>query len=147
MPKLDLNIVMGILQANQTPPQLLKKIEHGLNEAAKEDEEEKSAPEEQPSYEPLLITTVENGPLNEDSPFFVLDFDSKKMNHTEVVDNLKRVVWEHNDKTKSKKKHAVTIGEAFQYVPGVLLKQHGFKIRYKTPIILARTKNDLPEQG
>jgi hypothetical protein len=147
MPKLDLNTVMGILQANQTPPQLLKKIESGLNEAAKEEEEDKPAPEEQPSYEPLLITTVDSGPLNEDSPMFVLDFDSKRMNHAEAVDNFKRVVWEHNDKTKSKKKHAVTIGEAFQYVPGVLLKQHGFKIRYKTPIILARTKNDLPEQG
>ena len=147
MPKLDLNTVMGILQANQTPPTLLKKIENGLNEAAKEENEEKPAPEEQPAYEPLLITTVDSGPLNEDSPFFVLDYDTKKMNHVEAVDNFKRVIWEHNDKTKSKKKHAVTIGEAFQYVPGVLLKQHGFKIRYKTPIILARTKNDLPEQG
>ena len=147
MPKLDLNTVMGILQANQTPTPLLKKIEHGLNEAAKEEEEEKSAPEEQPSYEPLLVTTVPSGDLNEDSPFFVMDYDSKRMNHTEAMDNFKRLVWEHNDKTKSKKKHAVTIGEAFQYVPGVLLKQHGFKIRYKTPVILVRTENNLPEQG
>jgi hypothetical protein len=147
MPKLDLNIVMGVLQANQTPAQLLKKIEHGLNEAAKEDEDEKPPQEEQPSYEPLLVTTVPNGPLNEESPFFVLDYDSKKMNHVEAIEKFKQVVWEHNDKTKSKKKHAVTIGEAFQYVPGVLLKQHGFKIRYKTPIILVRADNDLPEHG
>jgi hypothetical protein len=147
MPKLDLNVIMGVLQANQTPAQLLKKIEHGLNEAAKDDEEEKPAPEDQPAYEPLLITTVPSGPLTEDSPFFVLDYDSKKMNHVEAIEKLKAVVWEHNDKTKSKKKQALTIGEAFQFVPGVLLKQNGFKIRYKTPIILVRTSNELPEHG
>jgi hypothetical protein len=147
MPKLDLNTVMGILQANQTPPQLLKKIENGLNEAAKEEDEEKTLPEDQPEYEPLLITTAGDGPLNEDSPFFLLDYDTKRMNHIEAIDNFKRVIWDHNDKVKSKKKYAVTIGEAFQYVPGVLLKQHGFKIRYKTPIILSRSENDLPEQG
>ena len=147
MPKLDLNIVMGILQAHQTPTALLKNIERGLNEAAKEEDEAKLEPGDQPSYEPLLITTVPDGPLDENSPFFVLDFDSKKMNHVEALENLRRVVWEHNEKSKSKKKHAHTIGEAFQYLPGVLLKQHGFKIRYKTPIMLARTVNNLPEQG
>jgi hypothetical protein len=147
MPKLDLNVVMGVMQANQTPAQLLKKIELGLNEAVKEEEDEKPIQEEQPAYEPLLITTDIDGPLSEDSPFFVLDYDSKKMNHVEAVEKFKEVIWEHNNKTKSKKKHAVTIGEAFQYVPGVLLKQFGFKIRYRTPIILIRTSNNLPEQG
>ena len=145
MAKLDLNIVMGVLQAHQTPPALLKKIEHGLNEAAKDEEEEKEVPENQPSYEPLLVTTKVDGNLDEDAPFFVLEFDSKKMNHTEAIDNFKRVIWDHNNKAKNKNRHAHTIGEAFQFVPGVLLKQNGFKIRCKTPIIMVRTHNQLPD--
>lgn len=141
MPKVDLSTVMGILQANEVPAITLKKVELGLQEAAKEEKEDKD-PAEQPAYEPLLISTT-TGALNDDSPFFVLEFDSKKMNHVEAIENFKRLIWEHNDKTKSKAKRASSIGEAFQFVPGVLLKQAGFKIKFKMPLILSKTENQI----
>jgi hypothetical protein len=120
---------------------LLKNIEKGLAEAAAVAEEE-TEKIESPKYETVILTTA-SGAMDEESPMFVLEFDINKMNHTNCVESFLQVIKEYNGKVKNKKKRITTIGDAFQFLPGSILKPNGFKIKCKTPLIIIRAKNDL----
>lgn len=136
--KVDMSDVAAVLQEVLKPEdfhRVTKEIEAVANES-KIDE----APTTPVKYAPLIVCTDPNVDLSA-VPLFLIEHQDT-MNHVEAIEAFQRVITSHNAVAK-KGKIISSIGKAFIYLSGKVLKDAGFKIRHREVLISTSVVNSI----
>lgn len=135
--KVDITDVMAALQEVGIPPEAMKQVSKSLQSIKDEGGEQAGPPAK---YEPLVVCTDPQMDLS-NVHLFLLEHNAD-MNHQEALSEFIRCIADHNVNAK-KNRVIKTLGNAFLFLTGKQLKQFGFKIRHKEPLMTVSHKNQV----
>jgi len=144
MAKIDVNKVAEILKKNHLEPALLRRVVEEMNLAAQPDPKDGDQP---PAVKKQFIILVSdpNGTMpRRDLTGWVLQIPEDE-SPASVPERLFKGTYDYNASKKGRLYPAKTVGEAVENVPAKFFREADLWVKTKTPVIVLRTDNQIPQ--
>ena len=143
MPKIDVNKVAEILKNNEVDPKLLRQIVEEMNLLTQAEANEEKPPAIKKQW--AIMISDPDGKLPEhDFVGWVMQIPEDDSVAT-TQDRIFKGVYEYNATRKGRLNPAKTVGEALEYIPAKHFKEADLWIKTKTPVLMLRTDNEVPQ--
>lgn len=147
MPKVTIELVHETLSTNNLEPEKIQKILAEIEEQAAAEAEAQKANAEPPVKKQFIILLSDpRGTLPEGQDYvgWVLQIPEDESAAT-ATERLIRAAYEYNISKKGRKYPVRTIGEAAEAIGPRYLKEQSLAVKTKTPVLILRTDNRIPE--
>jgi hypothetical protein len=143
MPKIDVNKVAEILKRNHIDPAVLRRVVEEMNLAVQPDPGEADAPPPVKKQYIILASDPEGRLPKGDFAGWVLQIPESE-SPASTLERVFRGAYDYNASKKGRLHPAKTVGEAIENVPGKFFREAELWVRTKTPVLVARTDNEIP---
>lgn len=142
MPKIEVNKVAEIIKKNNVAPAVLRRILEEMNLAVQPDGEEK-----EPSIKKqfvILISDPDGKMPKHDFVGWVLQIPEVESPAT-TQDRIFRSAYNFNTTKKGRLMPCNSVGSALESVPNRFTKEVDLWVKTKTPVLVIRTDNTIPQ--
>lgn len=144
MPKIEVNKVAEVLKSqDEIAPALLRRIMEQLNLAVQPDPSDDDKPPALKKQFVILISDPERKLPSGDFVGWVLQLPESESVAT-TIDRVLRSAYDYNTTKKGRLLPVQTIGEAIESVPAKAFKEADLWVKTKTPVLMLRTDNEIP---
>lgn len=142
MPKVEINQVAEAGKSLQMDPKQIRELVEKLN-ALLEPEDEKP-----PAIKKQFIILISDPdgllPANSDWAGWVLQIPENESPAT-TQERVIQTAYKYNATKKGRLYPAKTLGEAIENIPARIFKKHELWVKTKTPVLMLRTSNEVPD--
>jgi hypothetical protein len=144
MPKIDLKKAAEIIKKNQVDPDKMRRIIEQMNLAVQPAPgEEETAPPIKKQF--VIIVSDPEGKLpSDDFVGWVLQIPESD-SPASTLERIHRAAYEFNATKKGQMLPAKTIGDTLENVPAKHFKPVEAWVKTKTPVLMLRTNNEIPQ--
>lgn len=145
MAKIDINKVAEILQKNKIEPALLRRIIEQIQQVAQPDPGEENKPPPLKKQWVILVSDPEHRLPKDDFVGWVLQIPEDESPAT-TQNRIFRSAYDFNATKRGRLLPVKTVGEALENVPAKQFKEAELWTKTKTPVLVLRTDNGIPEE-
>lgn len=145
MPKIDVSKAAEILKKNQLAPAVLRRVIEEMNLAVQPDPTDEERPPAVKKQYVILVSDPEGRLPKGEFAGWVLQIPETESAST-TADRFLRATYDYNASKKGRLYPAKTVGEALENVPAKFFKEADLWVKTKTPVIVLKTDNEIPNE-
>jgi len=145
MPKIDVNKAAEIIKRNEVEPEKIRAIVEEMNLLVQPEVDEEKPPAVKKQFVVLVADPDGRLPDGFDFAAWVLQIEEHESALT-TQGKINRAAYEFNTTKKGRLFPVSTVGDALENIPAKHFKEQGAWVKTKTPVLMLRTSNEIPQE-